>query len=51
VFTTLTDELLDLTATEHGVGAAMFAQVDEPGCSSAGCSTIILCCYLCHLCW
>ena len=51
VFTTLTDDLLDLTASEKGVGSARYAQVDEPGCSCGGCSCFILCCYLCGLCW
>ena len=49
MFTTLTDDLLDLTASEKGVGFAMYAQVEEPGCS-CGCSCFILCCYLCGLC-
>jgi len=51
MFTTLTDELLDLTATEQGVGAAMYAQLDDPGCCGSGCCSIILCCFLCSLCW
>lgn len=51
MFTTLTDELLDLTATELGAGAAAYAQVDEPGCSSGGCCSVVLCCFLCTLCW
>lgn len=52
MFTTLTEELLDLTATEKGVGAAMYAQIEQPGCSCGGCSSsTVLCCFLCSLCW
>jgi hypothetical protein len=51
VFEELTKELLDLTATEKGYRAAVFAAVEgEPGCSSSGCSTTILCCSI-HICW
>ena len=53
MFTTLTEELLDLTATEKGVGLAAFAAKDDPGCCgtcSAGC-TIVVCCFLCKICW
>jgi hypothetical protein len=55
MFASLTDELLDLTATEKGVGAALYAAADEPGCCSSGCScngcSILLCCFLCSLCF
>lgn len=51
MFDTLTDELLDLTATEKGVGLAVYAAVDDPGgCCSAACS-IVVCCFLCKICW
>jgi hypothetical protein len=50
MFTTLTEELLDLTATEKGVGFAAYAANDEPGCSSGACS-IVVCCFLCKVCW
>jgi len=51
MFATLTEELLDLTAREKGVGLAAYAASDEGGggCSSA-CS-IIVCCFLCKICW
>jgi hypothetical protein len=50
VFTELTQELLDLTATEKGTGEAMYAAADDP-CSS---SSSALCCswdLCCHICW
>ena len=52
MFEELTTELLDLTATEKGYRAAVFAAVEgEQGCSScSGCSTTILCCSI-HICW
>ena len=53
MFEELTSELLDLTATEKGFRAAMYAAVEgEQGCSSScsGCSTTILCCTI-HVCW
>jgi len=51
MFATLTEELLDLTATEKGVGLAAYATVEDPGgCCSNSCS-IILCCFLCQICW
>ena len=52
VFEELTQELLDLTATEKGYRCAMYAAVEgEQGCSScSGCSTTILCCSI-HICW
>jgi hypothetical protein len=53
VFAELTEELLDLTVTEKGVGNAIYAQVDD-GCGSGACSSssalcISLCCS--YLCW
>ena len=50
MFATLTDELLDLTATEKGVGVAAYASVDDPGGCCNICS-IIVCCFLCKVCW
>ena len=44
-------ELLDLTVTEKGFGGAMYAAMEEPGCSCGGCSTVVLCTILCHICW
>ena len=44
-------ELLDLTATEKGFGGAMYAASEEPGCSSAACSSTVLCTIICHVCW
>ena len=53
MFATLTEELLDLTATERGVGLAAYASADDPG-GCGGCSSvcsIIVCCFLCRICW
>jgi hypothetical protein len=50
MFEELTDELLDLTATVRGHGAAVYAAVDDSTCSN-GCSGIILCCTCTTLCW
>jgi hypothetical protein len=47
----LTEELLDLSTTVRGHGGAMYAVVDDPGCSSGLCSSIILCCTCTSLCW
>jgi hypothetical protein len=45
MFTELTDDLLDLRATEKGYGNALFAAVkDEDGCSSCCSSCWSLCC-------
>ena len=54
MFATLTEELLDLTATEKGVGLAAYAAADDPGGGCGGCSnacSIVVCCFLCKLCW
>ena len=52
MFTELTEELLDLTATEKGFGGALFAVNDEPACSSScGTCSIVLCTFICQLCW
>jgi hypothetical protein len=51
MFGQLTDDLLDLTATEKGYGAAMLAVNEEPGCCGISiCSTVVLCCSI-HICW
>lgn len=43
----LTEELLDLSATVRGYGAAVYAVEDDPGsCSWAAC-----CSFLCYICW
>lgn len=50
MFTELTQELFDLTATEKGAGGAMYASSQDPGCSSSSiCCCFDLCCT--HLCW
>jgi hypothetical protein len=52
-FTKLTEELLDLTVTEKGVGNALYAQNDE-GCACGACSSsCTLCSSLCcsEVCW
>ena len=51
MFDELTEELLDLTTTVRGYGGAMYAVVDDPGCSSGVCSSVILCCTCTTLCW
>ncbi len=52
MFAQLTDDLLDLTATEKGFGGALYAVNEEPGCSSSSSSSIGLCFDLpCHVCW
>ncbi len=54
MFNELTEELLDLSATEKGYRGALYAVAEEGGgCSGLTiCSSIILCCYLCtHICW
>jgi hypothetical protein len=49
LFNELTQELLDLTVTEKGVGLAVYAAADDP-CSS---SSALCCCWdlCCHICW
>jgi hypothetical protein len=53
MFTELTEELLDLSATQKGFGGALLAADDGGGgcgaCSSALC--IIICTLLSHICW
>jgi hypothetical protein len=51
MFDELTEELLDLTTTVRGYGGAMYAVVEDPGCSSGLCSSVILCCTCTTLCW
>jgi hypothetical protein len=51
MFNELTEELLDLSTSVRGHGAAPYAVVqDEPG-SSALCTSVILCCTCTTLCW
>jgi hypothetical protein len=51
MFDELTEEMLDLSASVRGYGAATYAVVDdEPGCCG-GCGTIVLCCTCTTLCW
>jgi len=49
VFAELTEELLDLAASEKGFRNAMYAQNEDEKCSSSCSGCIVLCC--CHLCW
>ena len=51
MFTQLTDDLLDLTATEKGFGGALYAVNEEPGCSSSSGPCIVLCTLICSLCF
>jgi len=51
MFDELSKELLDLTVTEKGYRGAMYATSQEaPGCGTLCCS-VVLCTFLCHLCW
>jgi hypothetical protein len=48
-FAELTEDLLDLTVVEKGVGNAIFA-ADDPGGASSSCTYCSsLCCF--HICW
>jgi hypothetical protein len=49
MFTELTDDLLDLTATEKSSGLALYAANEEPACCS--CSVTIVFCTSCYICW
>ena len=50
MFDELTEELLDLSATVRGRGAAVYAAVDDGSCGNCGlCCSFVLCC--CYLCW
>jgi len=51
MFDELTEEMLDLSASVRGYGAATFAKVSEGGCSSGACGTVVLCCTCTTLCW
>ena len=46
MFGELTDDLLDLRATEKGFRNALYATEEDPGCCSCSCSwlCISLCC-------
>ena len=50
MFAQLTDDLLDLTATDKGFGGAPYALNEDPGCSSGLCCSLVLCCSI-SLCW
>ncbi len=51
MFDELTEELLDLSTSVRGRGAAPYAVVqDDPG-SSGACTSVILCCTCTTLCW
>jgi hypothetical protein len=50
MFDELTEELLDLSATVRGRGAAVYAAADDGTCGNCGlCCSFVLCC--CYLCW
>jgi hypothetical protein len=52
MFEELTEELLDLSATVRGHGAAVYAVVDDNTCGGCGlCCSVVLCCCCCDLCW
>ena len=52
MFEELTEELLDLSATVRGHGAAVYALVDDNTCGGCGlCCSVVLCCCCCDLCW
>jgi hypothetical protein len=52
MFTELTEELLDLTITEKGYGRALYAANDEGGGGTcSGICSVVVCTFLCHLCW
>ena len=53
MFTELTEELLDLEATDRGYGGALYANTDPCGSCCSGCSAlcIIICTVSCHICW
>jgi hypothetical protein len=44
MFTELTDELLDLTATEHGYRGAIYARLPEGVCASCCCCKCLFWC-------
>jgi hypothetical protein len=50
MYTQLSDDLLDLRAVTRG-SEVPYAFAEEPGCSSGICSTIVICSFLCHICW
>jgi hypothetical protein len=49
MFHELTDDLLDLTATEKSSGLALYAANDEPACCT--CSVTVVFCTTCYICW
>lgn len=53
MFTELTEELLDLEATDRGYGGALYATDDPGGACCSGCCNlcIVICTYLSHICW
>ena len=51
MFTELTDDLLDLSASAKGYRAAMYANTEDvPACSSSTICSILLCSFLCNIC-
>jgi hypothetical protein len=53
MFEELTEELLDLSATEKGCGLARYASNDTGGGGGGGCSSlcIVICTFLCNICF
>ena len=53
MFAELTEELLDLEASAKGYGGALYAANDPGGSCCSGCSAlcVIICTFLCHVCW
>ena len=52
MFEVLTEEMLDLSATVRGYGAAVYAIVDDGSCGSCGlCCSVVLCCSCSVLCF
>lgn len=52
MFQELTDDLLDLSATAKGYRGAMYANTeDSPNCSSSTFCSILICCFICSICF
>jgi hypothetical protein len=52
MFEVLTEEMLDISATVRGYGAAVYAVADDGTCGSCGlCCSVVLCCSCSVLCF
>jgi hypothetical protein len=51
MFTELSEELLDLSATTRGYGGALYAATDPGGSCCGGCCNLVLCCCCSQICW